>query len=133
MATLPSRTLTVSIDRRPAEVEAFITDPRNLPKWADGLGSSVRSENGEWFVTTPAGELRVRFAPPNPFGVIDHWVRIAPNVEIHMPMRVLASGDGCEVSLTLFQLATMNEEQFAVDQQKVEADLQRLKQVLNGH
>lgn len=96
MSTLPSRTLTVAIDHPPAEVAAFITDPRNLPKWADGLGSSVRQENGEWFVTTPSGELGVRFAPPNPFGVIDHWVRIAPDLEIHIPMRVLPSGDGAK-------------------------------------
>ncbi|WP_254512089.1 SRPBCC family protein [Anatilimnocola floriformis] len=133
MSTLISRTFTVSINRPPAEVETYITDPCNLPKWADGLGSSVRNENGQWIVTTRAGEVSIRFAPPNPFGVIDHWVKLAPEVEIHIPMRVLPSGDGCEVSFTLFRLATMSDEQFADDQQKVERDMQRLQQILNGH
>jgi len=133
MTTLPSRTITVSINRASEVVAAFIRDPRNLPAWAEGLGSSVRHEQGEWFVTAPAGEVRVRFAEPNPFGVIDHWVRLSPETEIHIPMRVLPSGAGCEVSLTLFQFATMSDEQFAADQRMVEGDLHRLKAILEGN
>lgn len=132
MNTELSRTLTVSIDRPPARVQAFITDPRNLPAWAHGLGKSVRCEAEQWFVSTTEGEVQIRFAEPNPFGVIDHWVRISPELEIHVPMRVLTNGAGSEVLLTLFQPATMSADKFAADIQLVEQDLRRLKQVLEN-
>jgi hypothetical protein len=131
MNTETSRTLTISIDYPPARVQSFITDPRNLPSWAHGLGTAVRCEAGQWFVTTPEGEVSIRFAEANPFGVIDHWVRISPELEIHMPMRVLPNGAGSEVLITLFQ-ATMSDDKFAADIQLVEHDLQMLKQVLEG-
>jgi hypothetical protein len=132
MHTNPARTLTISIDCPPARVQAFVTDPRNLPTWANGLGKDVRSEAGQWFVLTPAGEVSIRFAEPNACGVIDHWVQISPDLEIHVPMRVLPNGAGSEVLFTLFQPATMSAEQLAVDIGLVEQDLQRLKQVLEG-
>lgn len=132
MHTYPACTLTISIDCPPARVQAFVTDPRNLPSWGHGLGNSVRSEAEQWFVSTPQGEVQIRFAEPNPFGVIDHWVRISPELEIHVPMRVLPNGAGSEVLFTLFQPATMSAEQLAVDIGLVEQDLQRLKQVLEG-
>lgn len=132
MTTEPSRTLTISIDCPPARTQAFITDPRNLPSWGHGLGKSVRSEAGQWFVSTPHGEVQIRFAEPNPFGVIDHWVRVSPELEVHVPMRVLPNGAGSEVLFTLFQPATMSAEKFAADIKLVENDLQMLKQVLEG-
>lgn len=130
--TKSPRTLSISIHRPPAVVEAFITDPRNLPSWAAGLGTSVRCEDGQWFVATLQGEVRIRFVEPNPFGVVDHWVRIAPDVEIHMPMRVLPNGPGSEVLITVFPPATMTAEQFAADLELIRADLQSLKRVLEG-
>ena len=107
MHTNPARTLTISINCLPARVQAFVTDPRNLPTWAHGLGKSVRNESGRWFVTTPAGEVSVRFAEQNSFGV-------------------------SEVLFTLFQPTAMSDEQFTTDIGLVEQDLQRLKQVLEG-
>ncbi len=132
MNTEPSRTLTISINRPPAYVQSFITDPRNLPSWAHGLGKTVRCEAGQWFVSTAEGEVSIRFAEPNSFGVIDHWVRVSPQIEVHMPMRVLANGAGSEVLITLFQ-STMSDDKFAADIQLVQQDLQMLKQVLEGH
>lgn len=132
MAVDPSRTLTISIDRPPAQVAAFIREPRNLPAWAAGLGGSVRQHAGEWFVTTPDGEVRIRFVEPNALGVIDHWVQVAPDLEVHVPMRVLPNGSGSEVLFTLFQPATMPAEKFAADIRLVEQDLAALKRVLEG-
>lgn len=132
MAVDPSRTLTISIDRRPAEVAAFIREPRNLPKWAAGLGGSVREQGGAWFVTTLDGEVRIRFVEPNSVGVIDHWVLVAPEVEVHVPLRVVPNASGSEVLFTLFQPATMPAEKFAADIALVESDLAALKRVLEG-
>jgi hypothetical protein len=132
MAVDPSRTLSISIDRAPAHVAAFIRDPRNLPSWATGLGKSVRQEDDEWFVSTPDGEVRIRFVAENTLGVIDHWVQVAPEVEVHVPMRVLPNASGSEVLFTLFQPVTMPAEKFAADIRLVEQDLAALKRVLEG-
>jgi uncharacterized protein YndB with AHSA1/START domain len=130
--TDPSRTLTISIAATPARVQAFITDPRNLPAWADGLGNEVREEGGQWFVTTPRGEVRIRFCEPNPFGIADHWVHVSPEEVVYVPIRVIPNGAGSEVLFTLFQPATMSAEQFAADAALVEADLRKLKSILEG-
>jgi hypothetical protein len=130
MAVDPSRTLTISIDRPPDKVAAFIRDPRNLPAWAAGLGGSVRQHDGKWLVSTPDGEVRIRFVEPNTLGVIDHWVQVAHEVEVHVPMRVLPNASGSEVLFTLFQPATMPAAKFAEDLALVEKDLASLKRVL---
>ena len=72
------------------------------------------------------------FPRRNTLGVIDHWVQVAPDVEVHVPMRVLPNASGSEVLFTLFQPADMSAEKFAADIQLVENDLQMLKQVLEG-
>lgn len=64
------------------------------------------------------------------WGVLDHWVTPAPGVEVYVPMRVVANGEGSEVIFTLFQQPGMTDEQFAADARLVEQDLATLKKVL---
>ena len=47
--------ISVSIDRAPAEVYAFASDPRNLPLWAKGLSGSIANVGGEWVAESPLG------------------------------------------------------------------------------
>src|SRR5574341_1017206 len=42
------RHISVSINRTPGEVHAFVSNPENLPKWATGLGGSIKNVQGEW-------------------------------------------------------------------------------------
>ena len=54
MATMyQSRNLSVQINRNPREVYTFTSVPRNFPRWASGLGKSLKRENGEWIAATP--------------------------------------------------------------------------------
>jgi hypothetical protein len=64
--------------------------------------------------------------------VVDHFVRPldGEGAVVHVPMRVLPNADGSEVLLTLFQQPAMSAEQYAADAALVEADLARLKQVI---
>jgi hypothetical protein len=132
MATMAreSRTLSISIERRPGEVYRFVADPRNFPKWAKGLCKSVRQEGGKWVIETPTGEAVVRLVEENVLGVLDHFVTVAPGVEVYVPMRVVANGGGSEVVFTLFRMERMSETQFAEDAGMVERDLATLKDVL---
>jgi hypothetical protein len=127
---MSSRTLSVSIRCSPDKVYEFVTDPQNLPQWAQGLGQSVRKQGSDWVVDTPQGLMKIRFADQNRFGVMDHYVTTATGVEVYVPMRVLANGSGSEVIFTLFRLPDMSDEQYAEDRQMVERDLKALKDLL---
>lgn len=129
-ATLESRTLTISIAREAEAVYRFISNPANLPQWATAFCQSIRQVGSDWVMQTSAGEMKVRFVPPNDFRVADHFVSPAPGVEIYVPMRVLPNGSGSEVVFTLFRQPDMTPEKFREDIGLVEQDLQTLKAVL---
>lgn len=40
--------ISISIQRSPDEVYAFVSKMENLPKWATGLGGFIRKVKGEW-------------------------------------------------------------------------------------
>jgi hypothetical protein len=123
--------ISVYIDRRPADVYKFASDPRNLPRWAAGLArSEVRQEGDEWVAASPMGTVKIRFAERNTFGVLDHDVRLESGVTIHNPMRVVPHGDGSEFTFTLIRQPGMSDEQFAEDKAAVEKDLRTLKDLL---
>jgi hypothetical protein len=123
--------VSIHIARRPAEVYEFASDPRNLPRWAAGLArSEVRKDGDEWIADAPLGKVRVRFAPRNPFGVMDHDVTLEPGVTIHNPMRVVPNGEGSEFLFTLIRQPGMSDGQFAQDKAAVERDLKTLKDLL---
>jgi hypothetical protein len=51
---------------------------------------------------------------------------------IDNPMRVVPNGDGCEVVFTLRRLPDMSDEDFERDAGLVQADLTRLKQLMEA-
>jgi len=123
--------LSIYIARRPSEVYAFASDPRNLPLWAAGLaGSRVEQKGDEWIVDAPFGEAKVRFAERNDFGVLDHDVELESGITVHNPMRVVPHGDGSEFLFTLIRQPDTSDEQFAADKAAVESDLKTLKSLL---
>ena len=104
----------MTIERAPAEVYAYVSDPNNLPKGASGL----------------SGAVKVRFVERNPYGVLDHYVKANSGPEVYMPMRVFPNGEGAEVLLTVFRQPGVTEEKFVDDTQWVRRDLEALKALL---
>ncbi|MGC4896100.1 SRPBCC family protein [Micromonospora sp. DT31] len=131
MAT-ESRHLSVHIDRPVVEVYAFVADPANLPRWAPGLGGPVVREDGHWFVDTPQGRARLTFAPANDFGVLDHEVRTPSGETVYVPLRAIVDGDATEVVFSLRRMPGMSDADFDRDTALVEADLARLRTVLES-
>lgn len=127
-----SRHLSVYIDRPLSEVYAFASDPRNLPRWAAGLGSAIEPDGDGWSVETPQGRVGLTFAPQNEYGVLDHVVRTPTGETVYMPVRSIADGDGCEVVITLRRGPGMSEADYERDTALVTADLALLKQVVEG-
>lgn len=128
----PSVTLSISIDRPPADVAAFVADPRNLPQWAGGLCKSARQVGDEWRVDTGEGEVGLRFCGPAEHGVLDHVITISPDLQIFVPMRVVPNEKGSEVLFTIFRPPAMTEFRLQQDMALVQADLQQLKRVMEA-
>lgn len=124
------RHVSVTIARAPGDVYAFVVDPRNLPRWAAGLSSGIRSVDGEWVTDSPMGPVKVRFEAPNELGVLDHDVVLPSGETVHNPLRVVPNGTASELTFTLFRRPGMTEEQFEADADAVGRDLARLKRLL---
>lgn len=125
------RHLSIPIARPPQEVYDFASDPANLPLWAAGLARSQLIKEGDaWIANSPFGTVKVKFAPRNPFGVLDHDVTLESGMTIHNPMRVMPNGEGSEFVFTLIRQPDMTDAQFAADKAAVENDLASLKELL---
>lgn len=125
-----SRTLSISIDCDPEKVVEFVSNPANFPKWVTSFCKSARQSEAGWIIETSQGPMRVKFAEKNDFGVLDHYVNPAPEVEVYVPMRVISNGSGSELIFTLFRMPDMSEEKYAEDMRMVEQDLKTLKRLL---
>ena len=105
-------------------------NPVDLPRGAKGLGGSIEHVDGEWIADSPMGRVKVRFAPKNDLGVLDHDVVLPSGETVRNPMRVVANGDGSEVIFTLFRRPGVGGEDFAADARAVQRDLEVLKELL---
>jgi hypothetical protein len=128
-----SRFLGVVVRRDVDVVYAYVADPRHLPAWASGLGGSVSRDGDAWVVQTPDGPAALRFAPPNAFGVLDHWVTPPGSQEpVYVPLRVIAHDAGAEVVFVLRPAPGMTEAELERDAAAVRADLDRLRTILEA-
>jgi hypothetical protein len=132
VATYESRTVGVAVARPPGDVYAFAAVPENLPRWASGLGTDGERDGDDWVSRMDVGQVRIRFAPRNDFGVLDHTVTLPDGTTVTNPMRVVANGGGSELSFTLFRLPGMTAEAFRADAATVQGDLQTLKRLLEA-
>ena len=110
----------------------YASDVANLPSWAAGLAQSdVVQDGDELLVESPMGQVRVRFVEKNVFGVLDHDVTLPSGAVVTNPLRVMAHPDGSEVIFTVRQIE-LTDEEFDRDIRMVEADLDRLAQLVLG-
>jgi hypothetical protein len=131
---LDVRIITCSIGRDWRAVYEFCRVPENFARWASGLGGLERaSGNAGWIARTPEGAtMPLRFAEPNPHGVLDHWLSPRGGGEIYLPLRVIANGTGCTVMFTLLRQPGMSDERFAADADWVARDLTGLKAMMEA-
>jgi hypothetical protein len=123
--------LSISIARPADEVYDFVSQPQNLPLWASGLGA-VSFVDNEWIAHAADSNMRLRFAERNRYGVLDHWLTTAGGTEIYVPLRVIANGSGCELTLALLRQPDMTDEKFAADADWIMRDLTTLKRLLEA-
>jgi hypothetical protein len=70
--TFTVKHISVSINRTPAQVYEFASNPENLPKWAAGLSGPIKKVDEDWISESPMGRVKIKFAEKNNFGVLDH-------------------------------------------------------------
>lgn len=110
----------------------FAANPDNLPRWAAGLAQAeVRRDGEDLVAASPMGDVRVRFAPPNDFGALDHDVTLPSGEVVNNPLRVLDHPDGAEVVFTVRQLDASDED-FERDCAAVARDLEALRELIEG-
>ena len=91
---LETHLISIFIARGPQEVYNFVSNPANLPRWASGIGTSIKNVNGEWIAKSPGGPVKVCFTPQNNLGVLDHYVTLPTGAVIYVPLRVIPNGSG---------------------------------------
>jgi hypothetical protein len=129
---MQTTTINVTIERPADDVYEFVRDATTFPRYTT-LFKAVRPAGPDhWIADTDQGEMALRFVPPNSFRVLDHHVRLRPDLEVLNHMRVLPNADGAEVLFTVFQRPGMSDAEFAEDRQAVETDLHKLKSVLEN-
>ncbi|MGO2186796.1 SRPBCC family protein [Microbacterium gubbeenense] len=127
---MQSRHLSIVVPASVDDVYGFASDPRNLPRWAAGLAQSEVELRGEDLVVqAPMGEVLVRFAPRNAFGILDHDVVLPSGTVVTNPLRVFSHPDGAEVVFTVRQIE-LTDEEFERDCGMVAADLARLRDLV---
>ena len=128
-----SRHVSVWIEAPPEAVYAFVADPHEMSRWAAGLAQGgLRLTAEGWVADSPMGG--VEFTPDNPYGVVDHLVRLPSGEAVYNPMRVLPVGAGeqrCEVVFTVRQRPGMSDDEFDADVAAVAADLETLRGLLD--
>jgi len=133
--TVQSRVITQRVACEWRRAYALAADPARLPDWASGLARSALVRDGDhWTVKTPeSGDARMRFAPPNDFGVLDHWVAPEGVPEVYLPFRVIGVAPGaCELQFTLLRQPHMDDAAFERDAEWIARDLQSLRRLLEA-
>jgi hypothetical protein len=130
--TMQAATISVTIERPADQVYEFVRDATTFSRYTT-LFKAVRPAGPDnWIADTDQGEMALRFAPQNSFRVLDHHVRLRPDLEVLNHMRVLPNADGAEVLFTVFQRPGMTDSEFEEDRKAVETDLYKLKSVLES-
>src|SRR2546425_2708808 len=73
-------TQTITIDANLSKVFRFVSNPENLPHWARAFCQAIRPDGDAWLVSSPQGEIRVRYRTDEALGVIDFHLSPAPGL-----------------------------------------------------
>ena len=119
------------IERSIADVQRFLADPRNYPRWAAVVEATFRQIGPlEWSADTDFGPRIVRFSPPNDEGIFDHAVYAAGEEPVMMPLRLAEDRGGTLVTFVFYRRSGMNDEQLASALEWIRMDFAVLKSLL---
>jgi Polyketide cyclase / dehydrase and lipid transport len=108
-----SETVTTVLPAPPERVFDYMSDVRNLPRWATEFARELRREGDRWIVRNNLGELVFEIRADESTGVIDMLAGPCPDELAVFPTRVVGlPGGGSAYSFTMFQAPGMPDELF---------------------
>src|SRR5437667_7632174 len=125
-------TQTITIDAHLSKVFRFVSNPETLPQWARAFCQAIRPGGAAWLVSSPQGEVRVRYRTDEALGVVDFHLNPGPGLEALAASRVLPNGDGAEYVFTQFQTPGMPDDVFTGQVHPLREVLVILKPSLEG-
>jgi hypothetical protein len=130
MPALEAKVVSQAVDASAAEVYAFASRMENLPQWASGLATGIEQRDGDWYTSSPMGEVKVVMAPRNPYGVLDHDVTLPDGTVVHNAFRVTPCGDASLLTFVVLRLPDVDQASFDADVAHVRKDLLALKALM---
>ena len=109
-------------------VFSFLSDIRNLPKWATGFAKELKEIDGEYKVVTPQGEIFFRMELDSKTGIIDMYGGPTKEQMAYFPSRVLEMpGGGSAYIFTNFQWPGIPEEIFTIQNETLVEEFENIK------
>jgi Predicted integral membrane protein len=127
--TYQVRYISVSVNKPANDVYQFASNPENFPKWVAFI-QSIRKEGDFWVAESGLGNIKIKWAPKNEWGILDHYVTLPNGETVYNPMRVISNNNGSEFIFTLFRMPGRSKKAFNEDAQAVTADLNKLKEIM---
>jgi len=123
-------TQSIEIDVPPKHAFEFLAQPENLPRWAAGFAKAIRRDGDAWAVTTPQGEVEMRYVTDPRLGVVDFHISPAPGVTTVAHSRILPLGKGSLYVFTQEQARGMPDPVFDGQVATLERELRLLRSLL---
>lgn len=130
-----SDTQTAPLSTTPDQAFDFIANPENLPRWAVGFCQSIQRDNvnaDRWTVTTPHGEVGLRYVTDRATGVIDFHLSQPSGATGVAYSRVLPNGEGAEYLFTQMQTPEMPDAVFDAQVEALREELIVLQALLRA-
>lgn len=127
--TYQVKNIHVSINKPAKEVYQYVANPENFPKWVAFI-KSIKKEGNFWVGDSDLGNIKIKWAPENEWGILDHYVTLPNGETVFNPMRIISNDKGSELIFTLFWMPGRSEKEFSEDAQAVAADLNKLKEIM---
>ena len=128
--TFPAKNISISMNSPKDTVYRFASNPENFSKWLAFVKSVSKISENVWNAETTLGTIEIELTSKNQFGIIDHVVKLPDGNTVTNPLRVIENNIGSEVIFTLFKLPGKTDAAFEEDATLVEADLKKLKELL---
>ncbi|XXX78447.1 putative quinol monooxygenase [Sorangium sp. So ce134] len=106
-------------------------DIRLLPRWATSFCQGLREEGERWVVSSPQGDVRLRYEADPAAGVVWHCVDTGGG-ELRMPMRLVRHGPGSLLLFTIQRPPGCSEAAFDEQRGWVDRELAQLRELVEG-
>jgi hypothetical protein len=114
------------------EVFDYMSDIRNLPRWATEFARELKREGPDYKVVNGLGEFYFEIAADRETGVIDMFAGPSKDEMAVFPTRAVALPDGrTAYSFTMFQGPDMPDELFDAQHASLQREFANIERALN--